>query len=261
MTKAIVICVLLSAMSAGPATAEEMCAISVDHVDGLVNGMLPILEQGITYQIRLTNYHAEWVAAATNGFEISGSNPSVTWEVHGWGVYWNPPDEYFNLFFEMPGFSVDGQGADTIGFGGSKMNTGGLPPGYDSISYWIEVAITDPMADGHLLCLDSCFYPPNATWRWSYGFPDYNVPPIWDGPHCFEIVSCCQDLPGNVDFDPEDHWNISDLIYLVEFMFEGGLAPPCPAEADFYPDGTIDISDLVAMIDYMFTDQYPAACP
>ncbi|MDH4035067.1 MAG: hypothetical protein OEV80_14855, partial [candidate division Zixibacteria bacterium] len=67
------------------------------------------------------------------------------------------------------------------------------------------------------------------------------------------------------DFDPDDIIDISDLVYLVDYMFTGGPAPPCPNEADIDGSGgdpPIDISDLVYLVDYMFTGgPEPPACP
>jgi hypothetical protein len=69
-------------------------------------------------------------------------------------------------------------------------------------------------------------------------------------------------MRGNIDMDPADQIDISDLVYIVDYMFTGGPAPPCWAEAnvDCSDDGDgvegpedIDISDLVHMVDYMFS--------
>ncbi|MCK4373175.1 MAG: hypothetical protein KAW61_08505, partial [candidate division Zixibacteria bacterium] len=60
-------------------------------------------------------------------------------------------------------------------------------------------------------------------------------------------------------------------VYLVDYMFVGGAAPPCWAEANV--DGSdsgdgvdgandIDISDLVYLVDYMFVGgDAPLPCP
>ncbi len=78
---------------------------------------------------------------------------------------------------------------------------------------------------------------------------------------------CIPPLRGNVDYDPGDNIDISDLVYLVDYMFTGGDPPPCFEEADMNCDGSIDISDLVHLVDYMFTGGPPpcrcdcADCP
>ena len=78
--------------------------------------------------------------------------------------------------------------------------------------------------------------------------------------------SCCL-LPmrGNVDYDAGDVIDISDLVYLVDYMFNGGSEPPCEEEADVDGGGgesPIDISDLVYLVDYMFNGgPEPLDCP
>jgi len=86
-------------------------------------------------------------------------------------------------------------------------------------------------------------------------------------------AGCCMALTtplgrGNVDYDAGDAIDISDLVYLVDYMFSGGAEPPCWDEADI--DGSsggasdssdIDISDLVYLVDYMFSGgPQPVAC-
>lgn len=75
-------------------------------------------------------------------------------------------------------------------------------------------------------------------------------------------VCCLGPIRGNVDYDPGDVLDISDLVYLVDYMFVGGPPPPCFEEADVDASGEIDISDLVYMVDYMFAGgAAPLACP
>jgi hypothetical protein len=84
-----------------------------------------------------------------------------------------------------------------------------------------------------------------------------------DGTSCIDDpCSCCIGIRGNVDGDPDDIVDISDLVYLVDYMFSDGPAPPCPNEADIDPNEAVDISDLVYLVDYMFSGGPPPAdCP
>ncbi len=66
--------------------------------------------------------------------------------------------------------------------------------------------------------------------------------------------TCCTGTKGNVDNSPDDIPDISDLIYLVEYMVFGGPPPVCIEEADLMPDGIVDISDIVMMIVIMYID-------
>jgi hypothetical protein len=60
--------------------------------------------------------------------------------------------------------------------------------------------------------------------------------------------------PGDVTFDGELR-DVSDVVYLVNYIYRGGPAPPHPISADFnnpIPDRIIDIEDMIYMINYLF---------
>ncbi len=73
---------------------------------------------------------------------------------------------------------------------------------------------------------------------------------------------CCIGIRGNVDYDPGDAINISDVTFLTSFLFSGGATPECPEEADVNADETINISDMTALVAYVFQGGAPPAdCP
>jgi hypothetical protein len=74
-------------------------------------------------------------------------------------------------------------------------------------------------------------------------------------------TSCC-DIRGDID-DSGDAPDVSDLVYLVNYMFKQGPQPPCLEEADVNGDGgTINIGDLVYLVNYMFKEgPDPVPCP
>ena len=256
-----ILCTVLLLMS-GSAASQDMCAVSLDHVTGAYNGHIPISNEEVTFSIRITNLsQAYGVVGVTNGFEISGSDPAVTWNVTDTGalVYMR---HIFDLYFGFSMVNVDGSGADTIGVGGSTMMGMPLPTGYDDTAYWFSLVVNDPSAAGHQICIDSCWYPSSGTWMWTYGSGGGSFPPLWDGPHCFDLYNCCEGMRGNIDCDPTGEITISDLVYLVAYMFGGGPAPIDMATADFGDDGAADISDLIYLVEYMFRDGPPPPnCP
>lgn len=72
---------------------------------------------------------------------------------------------------------------------------------------------------------------------------------------------CCT-VRGDVDHDGSI--GISDLVYLTDFMFNGGPAPPCFHEGDVDGNGIppIDIADLTYLVEFMFNGgPPPPACP
>ena len=80
--------------------------------------------------------------------------------------------------------------------------------------------------------------------------------PTWAG-------CCVPPMRGDVDGDGAVLIDISDLVYLVDYMFTGGPVADCFEEADVDASGGIlDIADLVYLVDYMFTGgPAPLPCP
>ncbi|MGB2697896.1 MAG: FG-GAP-like repeat-containing protein [Candidatus Zixiibacteriota bacterium] len=77
------------------------------------------------------------------------------------------------------------------------------------------------------------------------------------------VYSCepylCGDINDNGDV------NISDAIYLVDYIFKGGNPPECPALsytpcADANGDGDVTIADCVYLINYLFKSGLPPIC-
>jgi len=65
-----------------------------------------------------------------------------------------------------------------------------------------------------------------------------------------DIICGDMNLSGQID--------ISDLVYLVDFMFSGGPPLPFPPTGDCDGDGSLDISDLVCWVDCWFV--LPGGC-
>lgn len=78
-------------------------------------------------------------------------------------------------------------------------------------------------------------------------------------------AGCCVGATrGNMDGDVADEITVSDLVYLVDYLFNFGPPPPCLEEANINatPDENPDIADLVYLVGYMFSGgDPPAPCP
>ena len=78
-------------------------------------------------------------------------------------------------------------------------------------------------------------------------------------------VGCCIDpIRGNIDGDGSESVNVSDLTYLVQFLFLSGDPPPCPEEANVNGDALeqINVGDVTELVNYLFqSGAPPAACP
>lgn len=65
-------------------------------------------------------------------------------------------------------------------------------------------------------------------------------------------LGCCIGDRGNADNDPLDAVDISDLVYLVQYMFMGGQPLACPTEGDVNGAEGIEIGDVIYLVQYMF---------
>ena len=92
------------------------------------------------------------------------------------------------------------------------------------------------------------------------------VPQFGKGYLDLRVSNCCIGIRGNVNADPEEKVNISDVTFLVKYLF--GIPPGPPplcdeegnANADF--DGKVNISDLTYLTTYLFGGgPPPTSCP
>ncbi len=80
---------------------------------------------------------------------------------------------------------------------------------------------------------------------------------------------CCKGIRGNANGDTEEDINISDITYLINYLFgtpELGPAPPCQEEGNANGDTEedINISDITYLVDYLFGTPLgppPPTCP
>ncbi|MBI5266468.1 MAG: VCBS repeat-containing protein, partial [candidate division Zixibacteria bacterium] len=73
------------------------------------------------------------------------------------------------------------------------------------------------------------------------------------------ITTCCDGFTGNVDCDPNQGVDISDLSALIDNLFISFSPLCCTYEANVDGEQGIDISDLSALIDYLFINFTPTA--
>ena len=73
-----------------------------------------------------------------------------------------------------------------------------------------------------------------------------------DSPDCLETL-----LEYRGDANSNGKIDISDAVYLLNFLFQGGSAPKCLEQADVNNDGKIDLSDAVSILGYLFLEKEP----
>jgi len=77
-----------------------------------------------------------------------------------------------------------------------------------------------------------------------------------------DLCSCCVGLTGNIDCDPEDMVDLSDLTRLIDYLFISFDSLCCKEEANMSYDPLnpvcqIDLGDLTRLIDYLFISFTP----
>lgn len=71
------------------------------------------------------------------------------------------------------------------------------------------------------------------------------------------IGGCCVGMRGDVNNDHHPIVSISDIVYMINYLFVGGLEIDCFEEADINNDEEINLGDLVYLIDYVFISGIP----
>ena len=81
--------------------------------------------------------------------------------------------------------------------------------------------------------------------------------PDGPGPHGLSGSNCCE-LAGDANSDAKV--NISDAVYLINYVFSGGDWPECMQEADANADSKVNVSDAVYIINYVFSGGNAPVC-
>jgi hypothetical protein len=84
---------------------------------------------------------------------------------------------------------------------------------------------------------------------WKVKATDTNTAGTWSSQvYSFYVPSC---IPGDVNGDAES--NVSDVIYLINYLFKGGPFPtPIWGCGDLQCDGKVDVADVIYLINYLF---------
>jgi len=74
------------------------------------------------------------------------------------------------------------------------------------------------------------------------------------------VPICCLGLRGDANVDGST--NVSDLTFLVAYLFAGGPESSCPVEADVDGTGFVNVADITYLVQYLFAGgPAPWPCP
>jgi hypothetical protein len=84
--------------------------------------------------------------------------------------------------------------------------------------------------------------------------PSIPIPPTTTCCNPTVTTSCCYGVIGNVNGSGDEIFNVTDITYLVKFLFAGGPAPLCAKESNFNLDAQnrINLLDLTKAIGFLF---------
>jgi len=241
-------------------------AVSLDSATGLLSPDTILTGCKPRFNIRVTNNTTWKLFAMANGFRVYSPDGAV-WNstelllTDEFPTDWTPRHgDHFERVYTRH-FSTDGSGADTVGLGAYGIYYG-MVEGYDAVGLVIEIGPIPMESVGRTICLDSSWYPPAGEWIWYHWSVATRPPstPTWDGQHCFTVAACCEHrgdltLSGGV--------NVSDLTYLIAYLFQGGPGPGCFDAGDVNGDlSGPNISDLTYLVAYLFQGGTPPPpCP
>ena len=214
--------------------------------------------QSLSFVLSVINDQPDTVKAMFNGFRLYSPDGAQFDSVVG--TWENGVIDWTQVFDLMR--TVVYEPSDSgylVGFGGLPLWKPGLPGNSSGEAFRLTTEVTCSEI-GRTLCLDRAWL--TSTYNWFWDAPIQGNPhpfsPGWDGPHCFTIEQCCVGERGNVNGDSQNA-NLSDLTYLVNYLFLQGPPPPCLAEANINgdPAGMINLTDLTLLVNHAFVTFVP----
>jgi hypothetical protein len=77
----------------------------------------------------------------------------------------------------------------------------------------------------------------------------------WGGPYTFNVLAIQRG-----DANCDGLRNISDIVYLISYLFKGGTPPRLLETGDVNCDGQVTVSDVVYLVNYLFKSGPPPPC-
>ena len=264
---------LLLAFALPVCVAAQSISVTVDA--GHYTSDTILTETPIIFMLRYTNPDPVHAWSISNGYRIYSPD----------GAVWRGPSLIDTMPGVIPASSFDlayatvlyhGATADTFGVLGAFLHGPGLLPMFDGFPYAIRIGGFEISSTGLHVCLDSTWFRPGGAWKWANG--STTVYPAWGGPYCYTIYDlpcgkpspvdpspahcgCCLWTTGNVDGDPADLTDISDVVAMVDYLRSSQPLSGCPGENDVDLSGQVDISDLMMLIDNLVYGALLPPCP
>ena len=158
---------------------------------------------------------------------------------------------------------------DSVLIGGAALNLPLPAHASSTLLYSMKVRVlSDTVTTPQAFCVDNILFPPAGKWIFDEGSPIGKYAPTFQGvantsPEepdapavCFDVVYVSY-VPGDANGDR--YVDISDIVFLIAYIFEAGPAPNPLQAGNANCRGVIDISDIVFILAFVFGGG-PAPC-
>jgi len=164
--------------------------VILDNVDGLTAPNSVGSNDLITFTFRLTNGSLKSVYGINQGFRVY-SPDGAQWTTTVGDTTGILGLAQFDQGVFINEYSVNGSGADTIGFVMNRQLGTGMINGFNDNVFTLTIGPINVNDDGKTICIDSCWFPPNNPWQWAMS-DAVAMCPTWEGPFCYGIQAIYQ---------------------------------------------------------------------
>jgi hypothetical protein len=218
----------------------------------------PSIDSIVAFLVPLSHTHtntAKYCSISTYSNEWAFSGPELDRS-----IFRHLSDSVHNRFLDLEdpsgwhGYVTFGGGFDWPSFGLVIQRY----PGYETPAWWegsrvLFVTMTFRVEDTMTVCIDTCFWPPSDHLSFVRSDTVLYVP-RHNLPYCFSISPAIGDV--NVD----GIIDTGDVVYLINYLFLEGPAPPSLQVGDTNCDGIVDIGDVIFLINYVFMGGSEPSC-
>jgi Dockerin type I domain len=237
--------------------------------DGYDVGVVPLINNRVTnqtpqpYNLGIYWNNESCITAAGIGLRISADG-GTTVSFVGDTVIFNPDARSGYVYFGWA-YYYSGLNLDTVLVGGAYLPPCPTHIPSDNSSeplYWLPIVFGGDF--GGEICIDSCtystVYTPNhpdgfetTSWLFEINCAPPHVYPTFNqgnGPFCFTYEYTPSYICGDIKRDSEV--NVTDVVWLINYIFNGGQEPFVLESADTNCDGSTNVSDAVWIMNYIF---------
>jgi len=219
--------------------------LQLDSAHGLIDPNTVATGEPVTFYIGVTNNTSGNFLMMAAGFSVTSPDGATIPDT----VSVNIIGDLSDVHGFWPLAQTEQTWPDRFGCFSMTTQNGALPPDYTGGAWALTVGPFDAADVGKTIVLDNGVFGQAGSTRM---FFDGHTPvvPGWGGPYSFTIGQRMY-TPG--DIDNSGRLDIADVVFMVTYMFQDGIAPAYISACDVNGDcADVDISDLIHMVDYFF---------